>query len=80
MLRLKKSLLFFALSMSFFAFSQGPFATIKTASILDFPERSSDKSISAKEEVDFEINKMMSDPVLKNADWGLLFTIPLLRK
>lgn len=84
MFRLKKSLLISAFSLSVFAFSQGTFASNKYSQSYD---NSSDaknisvaKTFSAKEEVDSEITKMMSDPVLRNANWGFVVYDPVTQK
>lgn len=80
MFRLKKFFIFSVFSISIFASAQGTIATIKAPSILDFQGTSSDKTASAKVEVDLGISKMMSDPVLKNADWGFVIYDPETKK
>ena len=80
MFRLKNLFIFSALSISIFASAQGTFATIKTPSVLDLQGASSEKSVNAKNEVDLGIEKMMTDPVLRNANWGFVVYDPQTKK
>lgn len=84
MFRLKKSLLLSAFSLSVFAFSQGTFASNKYQQMYDnqadIKVAGSVNKFSAKDEVDSEITKMMSDPVLRNANWGFVVYDPVTQK
>lgn len=84
MIKLKNILLFSAFSVSTFAFSQGTFASNKYSSNsenqLNVKENYSLNISAAKEEVDNGINRMTSDPVLRNADWGFVVYDPKTKK
>src|SRR5690606_36001768 len=49
-----------------------------SSTVKDFS--SSEKLMSAKELVDININSMMNDPVLRNANWGFVIFDPKTRK
>jgi D-alanyl-D-alanine carboxypeptidase/D-alanyl-D-alanine-endopeptidase (penicillin-binding protein 4) len=81
MFRLKNFLIFSAFSLSIFASAQGAaFATINIPSVSDVKMPSVAKAINAKEEVDSEINKMITDPVLRHANWGFVVYDPVSQK
>ena len=80
MFRLKNFFIFSAFSLSIFASAQGTLATISTSPISALQGNSADNAFSAKEEVDLGITKMMTDPVLRNADWGFVVYDPLTKK
>ncbi|MGZ5284730.1 MAG: D-alanyl-D-alanine carboxypeptidase/D-alanyl-D-alanine endopeptidase, partial [Kaistella sp.] len=86
MIRLKNIFLAQALAFSAIAFGQGTFASNlpqtydnrPTSNVKDFS--SSEKLMTAKELVDININSMMNDPVLRNANWGFVIYDPKTKK
>ena len=86
MIRLKNIFLAQALAFSAFAFGQGTFASNlpqtydsrPTSNVKDFS--SSEKLMTAKELVDININSLMNDPVLRNANWGFVIYDPKTKK
>lgn len=87
MISLKNIYISSALAFSAFAYSQGTFINSnypqsyenQTAnSVKDFT--STEKLMTAKELVDININSMMSDPVLRNANWGFVVFDPKTKK
>lgn len=86
MIRLKNIFLAQALAFSAIAFGQGTFASNlpqtydnrPTSNVKDFS--SSEKLMTAKELVDININSMMNDPVLRNANWGFVVYDPKTKK
>lgn len=87
MIRLKNIFLAQALAFSAVAFGQGTFATNNypqtydnrpSSTIKDFS--SPEKLMSAKELVDININSMMNDAVLRNANWGFVIYDPKTKK
>lgn len=84
MIKLKNLLLLSTFSVSVFAFSQGTFASNKYYSAADNqPNAKEIPSVNinaAKEEVDNGITKMMSDPVLRHANWGFVVYDPVAKK
>ena len=86
MIRLKNIFLAQALAFSAIAFGQGTFTSNlpqtydnrPSSTVTDFS--SSEKLMSAKELVDININSMMNDPVLRNANWGFVIFDPKTRK
>lgn len=86
MIRLKNIFLAQALAFSAMAFGQGTFASNlpqtydnrPSSTVKDFS--SSEKLMTAKELVDININSMMNDPVLRNANWGFVIYDPKTRK
>ena len=86
MIRLKNIFLAQALAFSAIAFGQGTFTSNlpqtydnrPSSTVKDFS--SSEKLMSAKELVDININSMMNDPVLRNANWGFVIFDPKTRK
>ena len=83
MIRLKNIFVSTAISLSAFAFGQGTFTSntypqsYETSSSIT---TSSEKLMSAKELVDININAMMNDPVLRNANWGFVIYDPKTKK
>ncbi|WP_417429820.1 D-alanyl-D-alanine carboxypeptidase/D-alanyl-D-alanine-endopeptidase [Halpernia sp.] len=84
MFKLKNLFIFPALSFSIFATAQGTFASNKYTSgndnFTNVKESFSENKSLAKDEVESEINKMMSDPVLRNANWGFVVYDPITQK
>lgn len=83
MIRLKNIFASTAISLSAFVFGQGTFTSntypqsYETSSSIT---TSSEKLMSAKELVDININAMMNDPVLRNANWGFVIYDPKTKK
>lgn len=85
MIRLKNIFAPLAVAFSVMAFGQG------SSSVSHYPqmyENQSPKStaepekvlLSAKEQIDVNINRLMSDPVLRNAHWGFVIYDPKTKK
>lgn len=85
MIRLRKYFVAAALAASGFIFSQGSSSSSQYPSMyenqLHNSKDAADKNLlSAKELVDIKINSMMSDPVLRNANWGFVIYDPKTKK
>jgi len=84
MIKLKNIFLSGTLAITAFAFGQGNFANNSLPQSYDNQTShstiSSEKLMSAKELVDINLNTMVNDPVLKNAQWGFVIFDPKTKK
>ena len=83
MIRLKKIFVSAAISLSAVAFGQGTFTSNNYPQSYETSSSnvtSSEKLMSAKEIVDININAMMNDVVLRNANWGFVVYDPKTKK
>lgn len=84
MIRLKNIFFAQALAFSTLAFGQGTFASNTLPQSYEhstgLKEVAAEKLLSAKELLDININAMMNDAVLKNADWGFVVYDPKTKK
>lgn len=84
MLRLKNILSFSTIIFSSFAFSQGTFVSSNYPKMYENQNKIAEENradySNAVDEVNNGITKMMSDPVLRNADWGFVVYDPKTKK
>lgn len=84
MIRLKNIFFVQALALSTLAFGQGTFASNTLPQSYEhntgLKEVAAEKLLSAKELLDININAMMNDAVLRNADWGFVVFDPKTKK
>ncbi|WP_226064456.1 D-alanyl-D-alanine carboxypeptidase/D-alanyl-D-alanine endopeptidase [Kaistella polysaccharea] len=82
MINIKKTLVSSAIAISALAFGQGTFTSSNYPQSYENQNAniSAEKLLTAKELVDIKINSMMSDPVLRNADWGFVVYDPKTKK
>ena len=84
MISIKNIFVSSALAFSAFAFGQGTFATTTYPQSYDnqtsHSNTTSEKLMSAKELVDINLNGMINDPVLRNANWGFVIYDPKTKK
>ncbi|WP_304344071.1 D-alanyl-D-alanine carboxypeptidase/D-alanyl-D-alanine-endopeptidase [Chryseobacterium koreense] len=83
MIRLQNIIVSTAIVFSSYAFAQGTFTTNNYPQSLDNSSSttaSAEKLMTAKELVDININSMMNDPVLRNANWGFVIYDPQTKK
>ena len=83
MIRLKNIAVSSAIALSTLAFGQGTFASSTYPQSYESHASNtsaSEKVMSAKELVDININSMMNDPVLRNANWGFVIYDPKTKK
>lgn len=87
MIRLKNIFVSTAITCSAFAFGQGTFASNNFPQSYENQNANSakeaiaaDKLMTAKEILDININSMMNDPVLRNANWGFVVYDPKTKK
>ncbi|WP_313308114.1 D-alanyl-D-alanine carboxypeptidase, partial [Epilithonimonas hominis] len=75
----------FAIGFSSFVFSQGSVAVSTYPQVADqqnlVKDITAEKALlSPKEQIEFNINKMFTDPVLRNANWGFVVYDPKTEK
>lgn len=86
MISIKNILASTAITLSSVAFAQGTFTSHSYPQSYEnqpsstIKESPSEKLLSAKELVDINLNSMMNDPVLKNANWGFVVYDPKTKK
>jgi D-alanyl-D-alanine carboxypeptidase/D-alanyl-D-alanine-endopeptidase (penicillin-binding protein 4) len=84
MIKLENVFLFGTLAFTAFAFGQGNFVNNSLPKSSDnlhsHSSTFSERFMSAKELVDFNLNSMVNDPVLRNADWGFVIFDPSTKK
>lgn len=85
MINIKKYLVSSAIAISALSYAQGTFATSNYPQSYENQNsnkdlNSSEKLLSAKELVDIKLNSMVSDPVLRNANWGFVVYDPKTKK
>ncbi len=85
MINIKKLLISGAFAVSAFAFGQGTFASANYPQsyenqLSNNAKETGEKLLRAKELVDIKLNSMMSDPVLRNANWGFVVYDPKTKK
>ncbi|QDP86363.1 D-alanyl-D-alanine carboxypeptidase/D-alanyl-D-alanine-endopeptidase [Chryseobacterium sp. SNU WT5] len=85
MINIKKILVSSAIAVSSFAFSQGTYVSSNYPQSYESQNsnkysESSEKLLSAKELLDINLNAMVNDPVLRNANWGFVVYDPKTKK
>ncbi len=84
MIKLKNIFLSCAVAISTFAFGQGTFTKNSLPQSYEtqntYSNSAPEKLMSAKELVDINLNSMLSDVVLKNAQWGFVIFDPKTKK
>ena len=78
--KLKNYLTGFSLAIATIAFGQGSYSATYTPNYGSLGSSSETKTLSPKEKIDVKLTDMMSDPVLKNANWGFVVYDPKTKK
>lgn len=85
MINIKKILVSSVVTVSSLVFAQGTFTSSNypqsfESQNFNISKESAEKLLSAKELVDIQLNSMMTDPVLRNANWGFVVYDPKTKK